>query len=204
MTSSKSDIIEAGLNAALKLAETEAWQDLTLAAIAEEAGLTLKDFHGVADKADLSAEVEAKFDAAMSEGSISPEETPRTRLFDVIMMRFEAMEEVRDGAMSFLRWRDRSLSGLSLRVQARGATAKWALTCAGLDKADGAARQALIVGVAWTIAQAERAWRKETSADLTRTMAALDSELLKLEDRINLLKRRRRSRHKPSGEPATE
>ncbi|MEM9937828.1 MAG: hypothetical protein AAF768_03185 [Pseudomonadota bacterium] len=202
MTSSRTEVIKKGLSAALKLAEMRAWGDLTLAEIASEAGLTLKDFHGVADKADLSAAIEPMFDAAMSEGSISEDETPRTRLFDVIMMRFEAMEDTRDGAMSFLRWRDRSPAGLALRLRARIATAKWALTCSGLDKADGAARQGLIAGVSWAIAQAERAWRKETSADLTRTMAALDAELIRLEERINWIKGRRRTQPEAGGEPA--
>ena len=93
----RDEIINKGVEAALKLAETEKWGDLTLAAIASEAGLSLADFHTHADKDALSAAVERRFDAAMSEGSIDAEETARTRLFDVIMMRFEAMEEVRDG-----------------------------------------------------------------------------------------------------------
>ena len=90
----RDEIIDKGVSAALKLAETEKWGSLSLAAIAEEAGLSLKDFHGVADKDDLTAAVERRFDAGMSEGSIDPEESARTRLLDVIMMRFEAMEEV--------------------------------------------------------------------------------------------------------------
>ncbi|MEM9053832.1 MAG: hypothetical protein AAGB16_00780 [Pseudomonadota bacterium] len=191
----RTEIIEKGVQAALKLAETEKWSALTLAAIAEEAGLSLKDFHGLADKDDLSKAVEGVFDARMSEGSFDEEETPRTRLFDVIMMRFEAMEDARDGAMSYLRWRDRSLDGLALRVRGRAATAKWALACAGLDQTNKIPRGLQITALAWAITQAERAWRQETSPDLTRTMAALDAELIKLEERAEWLTgRRRRSR----------
>lgn len=188
----RDQIITKGVHAALKLAETGKWGDLTLSAIATEAGLSLKDFHGVADKDDLSFAVENVFDAGMSEGSFDDDETPRTRLFDVIMMRFETMEDVRDGAMSYLRWRDRSVSGLSQRIKARAATAKWALACSGLDKDDGLPRGLVLTGIAWTIAQAERAWKQETSPDMTRTMAALDAELIKLEERASWLKGRRR------------
>ncbi len=188
---SRDKIIEKGVRAALKLAETGRWGELTLAAIAKQAGLTLKDFHGVADKADLSDAVESLFDAGMSEGSFEADEAARTRLFDVIMMRFEVMEEVRDGAMSYLRWRDRSLGGLAQRVMARAATAKWALACAELDGDDGLPRAAQLAGLGWAIAQAERAWRRETSPDMTRTMAALDTELIKAEERAGWLKRRR-------------
>ncbi|MFN3213822.1 MAG: hypothetical protein ACE37M_12005 [Henriciella sp.] len=194
---SRDEIIETGVQAALKLAETGKWGDLTLAEIAQEAGLTLKDFHGVADKDDLSAAVERIFDAGMSEGSIDEDETARTRLFDVIMLRFETMEEVRDGAMSYLRWRDRSIDGLALRLQARAQTAKWALACAGLDGASRIPRGVQITALAWAIAQAERAWRQETSADLSRTMAALDSELIKIEERAAWIKNRGR-KQKPA------
>ena len=187
-------IIEQGVAAALTLAETGRWGELTLAEIAAEADLTLKDFHGVADKDDLSDAVETVFDDAMSEGCLDADETPRTRLFDVIMMRFEAMEEARDGVMSYLRWRDRSLGGLAMRVKARAATAKWALACAGLDSDDGLPIGLQLAGLGWAIAQAERAWRKETSPDMTRTMAALDAELIKAEDRASWLKGRGRAK----------
>lgn len=197
------EIIAKGVAAALKLAEVGRWGELTLAEIAAEADLTLKDFHGVADKDELSDAVEIMFDDAMSEGCLDADETPRTRLFDVIMMRFEAMEEARDGVMSYLRWRDRSLSGLALRVKARAATAKWALACAGLDRSDGLPRGVQVAGLGWAIAQAERAWKQETSPDMTRTMAALDAELLKAEERAGWLKGNWRKKAAPDAEPGS-
>ena len=186
------EIIEAGINAALMLAETGKWGDLTLAQIAEEAGLALKDFHGIADKDDLSSRVEKVFDAGMSSEPVDADETARTRLFDVIMLRFETMEDVRDGAMSYLRWRDRSIDGLALRLKARAQSAKWALACAGLDGSSSIPRGVQIAALGWAIAQAERAWRQETRADLSRTMAALDAELIKIEERASWIKNRGR------------
>ena len=194
-------IIQKGARAALKLAETEKWDRLTLSDIASEAGLELADFHGVADKQDLTLAIEPLFDGAMSEGSFDADETARTRLFDVVMMRFEAMEDLRDGAMSYLRWRDRSLDGLALRLKARAETAKWALACAGLDGASKLPRGLQITALAWAIAQAERAWREETSPDLSRTMAALDAELIKIEERLEWISARRRKR---KSEPEAE
>lgn len=193
-------IIKKGVRAALKLAETEKWSALTLADIAQEAGLKLKDFHGQADKDVLSRAVEREFDTGMSEGSFDADETARTRLFDVIMMRFETMEETRDGAMSFLRWRDRSFDGLGLRLKNRAATAKWALACAGLDGASRLPRGVQITAVGWAIAQAERAWREETSPDLSRTMAALDAELIKLEERAEWLNTRGKRKPDPEAD----
>lgn len=194
------EILQKAVDAALALAETERWSDLTLAVIAEKAGLSLADFHTHADKQAVSAAVEPRFDAAMSEGSFDTEETARTRLFDVIMMRFEAMDAARDGVMSYLRWRDRSFDGLALRLKGRSATAKWALTCAGLDGSGDIPRGVRITALAWVIAQAERAWRQETSADLSRTMAALDAELIKLEERAAWLTSRGQKKAKPNAD----
>lgn len=187
----RDDIVRKGVEAALSSAETRRWSDLTLAEIAAAAELKLGDFHQIADKADISAEVDPYFDAAMSEASLDAEETARTRLFDVLMMRFDAMEEKRDGVLSFLRWRDRTLSGLAVRAKSRLQTARWALTCAGLDGGGQLPREAQLLGLAWAISRAEQAWKRETSSDLSSTMAALDAELLKAESRIQMLKRGR-------------
>jgi len=200
----REEIIHKGITAALNLAADTPWANLTLKQIADEAGLSMAELHGVADKADLAAGVEAHFDKAMSEGSFESDETPRTRLFDVIMMRFEAMEDVREGARSYLRWRDRSLSGLSNRVKGRAATARWALSCSGLDGGDGLPLPLQMMGLAWAIAQAEQAWKKETSPDLTRTMATLDTELIALEERAQWLKGRRKPKPSATESPPDE
>ena len=99
MSDARKDLLNKGVEAALELAKTNDWRDLTLSAIAERAGLSLKDFHGVADKAKISDAVEDWLDDAMSEGFTSEGETPRTRLFDVIMMRFDRMEEHREAML---------------------------------------------------------------------------------------------------------
>jgi hypothetical protein len=200
----RDEIIKQGVDAALKLAETGKWGDLTLGAIAEAADMSLKDFHGLADKDDLSEAVEKIFDAAMSEEPTDSEESARTRLFDVIMLRFEAMEDVRDGAMSYLRWRDRTFDGLALRLKSRAATAKWALTCAGLDSASQIPRGIQVASLGWAIAQAERAWREETSPDLSRTMAALDAELIKIEERVAWIKGRGGRKSREDSPPAAD
>jgi hypothetical protein len=91
------DIVELGLLAALRLAEDTSWGDITLSAIAEEAGLPLSEFYGVT-RDDLANAFDAYFDRAMSAEGPPGGESPRERLFDVIMLRFEAMEDYRAGA----------------------------------------------------------------------------------------------------------
>lgn len=197
------EMMAACVAAALKLAEMRRWSDVSLAQISEEAGLSLEQLHGHIDKDLIAKAVEPSFDKAMSEGSFDVEETPRTRLFDVIMMRFEAMDASRDGMMSFLRWRDRSLTGLALRAQSRLKTVKWALSCAGLDANDDLPRAVRMTSLAWAIAQAERAWRTEMSSDLSKTMAALDAALLKSEERATWFQKQTQHSDSPA-EPQTE
>ena len=85
-------ILDKGLLAALELAAETPWADLTLSAIARQAELDLSEFHGLAGKDELAAHIDPYFDRAMSEEGVSSDESPRERLFDVIMLRFEVME----------------------------------------------------------------------------------------------------------------
>lgn len=183
MATDRDTIIEKGVLAALELAETRPWSALTLSDIAAAAGLTLNDFHGLASVESLAEAAERHFDKAMSGEGIDLEETPRERLFDVIMLRFEAMEERRAGVLSLVQYREQSPLRLARHLAARKASADWALVSAGLDGADQAVpRDIRSVAVAYAMAQAERAWRKETDPGFARTMSKLDEELRKLED----------------------
>ncbi|WP_340691741.1 hypothetical protein [Hyphomonas sp.] len=182
-------IIEQGLLAALDLAATKPWSELTLGEIAAKAGLTLNDFHGVATRDTLAGAVDAHFDRAMSAEAIATDDLPRERLFEVIMLRFEAMEDYRDGLKSLLRYRETQPSILLRLPATRAASARWALASAGLDDDSGAPLGLKVLGIAFVIARTERAWRKETSGDFALTMAALDKSLRAAEERMGWVSR---------------
>ena len=182
-------IIEQGLLAALDLAATKPWSELTLGEIAAKAGLTLNDFHGVATRDTLADAVDAYFDRAMSAEETARDDLPRERLFDVIMLRFEAMEDYRDGLKSLLSYRETQPSILVRLPVARAASARWALASAGLDDDSGAPLGLKVLAIAFVIARTERAWRKETSGDFALTMAALDKSLRAAEARLDWVSR---------------
>jgi len=193
--------IEKGVKAALALAKDTPWGHLTLSGIAKKAGLKLSDFHGVADKGDLAEAVEPFFDKAMSAEVLDMDEAPRARLFEAVMLRFEAMEDHREALTSLMKWREQSPARLARMIGLRRASAEWALVCAGLDNAEGLAgapERLKALNVGWAMAKAERAWRRETSPDFTRTMAALDKELRDAEERADWFGklRQRRSRER--------
>ncbi|MEM5518517.1 hypothetical protein WNY37_16285 [Henriciella sp. AS95] len=204
MSDTNKQILEKGVRAALDLATETGWSELTLSAIAEKTGLTLEDFHTVGDKDTIADAVESYFDKAMSEGSFDADETPRTRLFDVIMMRFEAMENHRPALLSLMKWRQTQPLRIIALLASRQASADWAMVCAGLDKKTDLPKPVRSTAIAWAIAQAERAWRKEDSTDLSRTMAKLDGELRKMEERAEWITRRRRKKSDDTGSTDTE
>jgi AcrR family transcriptional regulator len=182
-------ILDQGLLAALEIAATKPWADLTLSGIAEAAGIGLSEFHAIAGKDELASHADLYFDRFMSEEGVSPDESPRERLFDVIMLRFEAMEQHRAGLVSLMTYRDRTPSLLLTLPLARKRTADWALVSAGLDNRSGAPTGLKAVAIAFVIDKAERAWGKDTSGDFALTMAALDKGLRDAEDRMEQLQR---------------
>ncbi len=195
-------IIEKGLKAALELAATRAWSDIPLAEIAAKAKLTLSDFHGVASREDLVEAIDTYFDKAMSAEGVPDETSARERLFDVIMLRFEAMEAYRAGISEITKFRESSLFHLMRLPNHRHASAAWALASSGLDNDAGAPASLKRIAIALVIAQAERAWRKETSGDFALTMAALDKGLRRAEERLGQLRRLTGGRF--AGKPETE
>lgn len=182
-------IIEKGLKAALDLAATRAWTDIPLTDIAAKAKLQLSDFHGVASREDLVEALDGWFDKAMSAEGVPDDTSARERLFEVIMLRFEAMEPYRAGLTEILKFRETSLTHLVRLPQHRHATAAWALASAGLDDDTGAPASLKRIAIAFVIAQVERAWRRETSGDFALTMAALDKGLRRAEDRLGQFRR---------------
>lgn len=198
----RTDILDKALVAALGLAAEKAWAHLTLTEIAGAAGLSLTDFHAVADKDDIAAHVEAYFDRAMSAEPADAGAGPAERLFDTIMLRFEAMEPHRDGLMSLIDWRMRSPVQLARLLKARRASAKWALASAGLDTNEGGPLSLKVLNTAWVLSQTDLAWRKEKSPDFTRTMSTLDRELKDAEGRMNWLSRITGGRRKSATDTA--
>ncbi len=112
--------------------------------------------------------------AALAETSAEP--SPRERVFDLLMRRFDVLQEHREGMLALLRTLPLNpvlslmLAGATLRSMG------WMLDAAGVSVAGlrGQVRANALVGV-WLYAL--RAWQRDESADLAGTMAALDKAL---------------------------
>src|ERR1700759_4162686 len=167
-------IIEALMN----LLAEQPIERIDLAELAERAGITLADLRGEfgSPLAVLAAHVKELDRQGLAE--IDPdmaEESPRERLFDVLMRRLELLSPHREAVRSLLRSARRdpplalALNGMAVRSQ------QWMLTAAGIG-ASGPKGMVRAQGLALLFANVLRTWVDDDD-DNTLTLAALDREL---------------------------
>lgn len=168
------------IEAAFTLAARDGWNAVSVAAAAHEAGLPLPRarerfaganaillrFGRIADQAALTG--------AATDG------TPREKLFDVLMRRIDALQAHRDGVRALIHALPANPAEALLLGAATGASMGWMLEGAGISSTGprGMLRAKGLTAV-WLFAL--RAWVRDSSADLSGTMAALDRALARAE-----------------------
>ena len=146
--------------------------------IAERAGMSLADLRGefASPLAILAAHVK-ELDRQVLAGSDPDmdEESPRERLFDVLMRRLELLAPHKEAVRSLMRSARRdpplalALNAMTVRSQ------QWMLTAAGIH-ASGPQGMVRSQGLALLFANVLRTW-VDDDEDQTKTLAALDNEL---------------------------
>ena len=187
------------VTAAFTQAGETGWPGLSIVEVARRAGLPLDQararFPGpgaVLQKFGVFADQAALADAPLLGA-------PRERIFDLLMRRFDVLQQHRPGMLALLRTLPLnpllavSLGGATLRSMA------WMLEAAGLSAAGlrGLVRSEALVGV-WLYAL--RAWKDDESGDLAGTMAALDRALDQADRLFDLLA----SKAAPAGDDGME
>jgi AcrR family transcriptional regulator len=149
-----------------------------LADIAERAGVTLAELRGEfgSPMAVLGAHVKELDRAVLADADAEmAEESPRERLFDVLMRRLELLGPHREAVRSLMRSARRNpplalaLNAMAVRSQ------QWMLTAAGIT-ASGPKGMLRSQGLALLFANVLRSWIDDDD-DNTRTLAALDQAL---------------------------
>jgi beta-phosphoglucomutase-like phosphatase (HAD superfamily) len=117
---------------------------------------------------------ETALTGALTEGS------PRDRLFDVLMRRFDALQVHRAGVIALLRALPANPPLALLLAAATQRSMAWMLEACGLSASflRGLLRTKGLTAV-WLYTT--RAWERDDSADLSGTMAALDRALARAE-----------------------
>ena len=168
--------------AALTLAGSTSWREVTLLKLAAAASRPISDFYG-ASLGEAVDCVEEAFDRAMADNleALDPGQSVRDRLFELIMRRFEAMEPHRVAVLAMEHGLDRDPTLMAAAHQRHVRCARWVLALAGLE-ADGMTGQARAQGLGVIIGQARAAWRGDDAGDFAKTMASLDKNLRRAEE----------------------
>jgi AcrR family transcriptional regulator len=171
---------EQALDAFLRLIGERGYAEVTLADVAEASGLGLAELHRLyRDKVAMAAAFMARIDAEVLAGTPNrndPEETARDRLFDVMMRRYDALRPHRPalGAIRRAGTRDPMLAlalGPALRRSMAAMLEAASLPSEGLS---GALRQNGLLAIHYAVS---RIFDRDETADLSKTMAALDNRL---------------------------
>lgn len=169
------------LAAAFDLIARSGWRAADTAAIAAAAGVAPADVVALAEgPGGLLPALNRIVDAEVVSGGPAEESAPaRERLFDVLMRRFDALAPYRTGLAALAA--DRTSACLApVAGPALVDSMAQMLALAGLDRPGipGRFRAVALAGLWLAMA---KAWMADDSADLTRTMAAVDRQLGRIE-----------------------
>jgi len=171
------------VDAALTLAQTKGWRDLSMAEIAAAAGVSLYDALDVTpSKTAILRAFSRQIDAQVLNeiDDEAGDEPARDRLFDVLMSRYDVMWPHRPALRAILADLPTDPGALLGAVSPALESIQWMLEAADLDTSG--VRGALRVRAVGLIYAANlRVWLNEESQDMAKTMADLDRRLRRAE-----------------------
>lgn len=172
---SKNDLVLIALNLGAELG----WSYLTLVDVAEKAEISLADLHDhFDDKADILVAFGRMIDRRVLEAfeSVEGEASPRDRLFDVMMERFDVLNDYRDGVIAILHSFKFDPKEAVISCPHLCRSMSWMLEASGVDT-NGLRGAAKIVGLTGVYIKVLRTWKDDESPDMGKTMAMLDKHL---------------------------
>ena len=180
------------IDALMKLASERSFEDISIRDICAEAGVTLADFRdSFASKGAVLAGLSRRLDRAVlaQDAAELADESPRERLFDVLMRRLEAMAPYREGLREAAAWLRRDPSAaLAFNPVVRGSM-QFMLEAAGIELEDGPAGVLKLQGFALAWARIVGVWLEDDDPGLSKTMAELDRELTRGERAVTNIDR---------------
>jgi len=170
---------EAAVEALMRLAAEQPWNDIEVGDIAREAGLSLAELRDLfPSKGAILAGLARIIDRKVLEGDLTglEEEPTRERLFDVLMRRLDAMEPYKPALRRIAyALRGEPLSMLALNGVMLNSH-RYMLAAAGIDT-EGSLGQLKLQGVVIAFARVTQVWLDDDDPALARTMARLDKEI---------------------------
>lgn len=169
------------VRAALDVAKERPWGDISLSDIAQAANLSLSDLRReFACKTDIIRAFQHEVDAEVLARARPAGETqsPRDRLFDIVMTRFELMQPYKPALKRISSYLCCRPGEAALLLCSSLASQYWMLAGAGA-KLDGPGGAVRVTGLAAVYGKVFQVWLEDPSPSLDKTMAALDKRLAK-------------------------
>jgi AcrR family transcriptional regulator len=170
---------EAAVEALMRLAAEQPWNDIEVGDIAREAGLSLAEFRDLfPSKGAVLGGLSRMLDRKVLDADTADlaEEPTRERLFDVLMRRLDAMTPYKPA----LRRISYALRGDPLSMLALNGVAlnshRFMLAAAGINT-EGPLGRLKLQGVVIAFARTVETWLDDDDPALARTMARLDKEI---------------------------
>jgi AcrR family transcriptional regulator len=190
---SKPPIADGIVDASVEIAAEKGWHGVSLAEVADAIGEPLGAIVAVYPTTDRIASVLFhRIDQRVLSQvqSVDVSETPKDRLFEVLMMRFDALQEQRTLYVSIIHHMRQRPAALILRAPAVAHSMALMLIASGIEVTSllGMAR-AHILAVAYGALL--RTWLKDDSLDMSQTMSAVDKVLNCLESAQRMVCRSR-------------
>lgn len=192
------------IDAMLDIAARDGWQGVTLPAVAAGAGAKLSELYP--DWRSRTAVLEAftrRIDRAVVETdfAFAPEDTARDRLFEVLMGRFDALQPHREAIRRIRSGVARDALESAATMRRLACSMAWMLEAAKLST-EGVAGKAKIAGLTALWMRCLGVWVDDDSKDMSRTMAALDRGLARVDRCAEVVFCRRRAGKESNAEAA--
>ncbi len=168
------------VDALMKLAGERRFEDISIRDICAAAGLTLADFRDCfPSKGAVLAGFSRRIDRAVlsQDAAELADESPRERLFDILMRRIEAMAPYREGLRETTAWLRREPTAALAMNSVVLSSMRFMLEAAGVELGQGAAGAVKLQGLALAWARIVGVWLEDDDPGLSKTMAELDREL---------------------------
>ncbi len=172
------------VHAALGLAVAQGWENTTLRDIAIAADVSLADLYAVIeDKNDILVLLGRMIDkAVVSQVSVSGGDvsSPRDALFDILMDRYDTLNDYREGLVAVLQSFRYDPKQMVISMPHLCRSMSWMLECAGIETS-GLKGAIKVAGLSGVYLKVLKVWMEDESDDLSKTMAALDKTLNRAE-----------------------
>jgi AcrR family transcriptional regulator len=167
------------VDALMELAAERRFEDISVRDICKTAGVSLADFReAFPSKGAVLAGFSRRIDRVVlaEHGEELADESPRERLFDILMRRLEAMAPYREGVREAAAWLRREPAAALAMNQVVMSSMRFMLEAAGIE-AEGATGIVKLQGLALAWARMIQVWLDDDEPALSKTMAELDRVL---------------------------